>query len=252
MLDAGGTGGYLQGERGSVDFRVHSMNWDVAADGLRLWHVTRDGAAVRTAIEFVESELRQMVPAPVRRRWPEDLVEEALRSFLLRILDQPLPEDIGNLRGYLRRAFRNHCIDLYRAQNRRREMPLDQAPAGWDLPQDDESLDAALTERTHARDVERALSQLEIADRIVLELEYAPASLSDEDIAWLGDRFGKAAPEVRSLIAAASGMHEFTRIFDPGDDDPEDPKARRKRMERFRRRRARAREKLFALLRGGV
>jgi DNA-directed RNA polymerase specialized sigma24 family protein len=227
------------------------MNWDVAADSLRLWHVTRDGAAVQTAFEFVESELRQMVPASVRRRWPEDLVEEALRSFLLRLLDQPLPEDIGNLRGYLRRAFRNHCIDLYRAQNRRREMPLDQAPAGWDLPEDDESPEAVLKVRTHAQDVERALRQLETADRIVLVLEYVPASLSDQDIAWLSDRLGKAPPEVRSLIAAASDMHEFTRIFDPGDDDPEDPKVRRKRMERFRRRRARAREKLLALL-GGV
>jgi hypothetical protein len=47
-------------------------------------------------------------------------------------------------------------------------------------------------------------------------------------------------------------MHEITRLFDPDEDDPNDPHGRRKRMERFRKRRDRAREQLLGLLRGNI
>jgi len=49
-------------------------------------------------------------------------------------------------------------------------------------------------------------------------------------------------------LLEAQDTYALTRIFDPVDDDPNDPQARRDRMERFRQRRGRARRQLRAML----
>ena len=103
-------------------------------------------------------------------------------------------------------------------------------------------------EGERARQLHAAIRQLEIADRIVLKLDLAPELLDDEDVRWLAARMEMDTAAIRQAVTSAEDIHALTRIFDPGDDDPDDPEIRRKRMERFRRRRARAREKLRALL----
>ena len=98
------------------------------------------------------------------------------------------------------------------------------------------------------RQLRAALQRLEIADRIVLKLDHAPELLEDDEVRWLADRAGMEPATIWQAVTSAEDVHDLTRVFDPQDDNPSDPQDRRKRMERFRRRRARARDKLRALL----
>lgn len=224
-------------------------SWENAFDLLLEWHESRRPEVGRSVMRFIEIELRLMTPASVRRAWPEDLVEDAIRDFLVRLVETPLPNDIADLRAYLRRAFRNHCIDCYRARARKHEMPLEAGESEWESSAEPSSspLQAVLHDEQRSR-VLAALARLSLADRVVLKLELAPEWLDEEEVAWLGERTASTPSDVREAIDAANDIHALTRIFDPGEDDPNDPEGRRMRMERFRRRRARAREKLKAQL----
>ena len=225
------------------------MTWEMAGAALRRWHESGDREAGRAVFSFLEAELRLMVPGLVRRTWPEDLVEDAIHSLLTRLVEIPLPRDIDNLPGYLSRAFHNHCIDLYEARRRRMESSVEGGPSGWEPPaRHDESPAEVAARRERADRLHRALQRLEIADRVVLKLEHAPEWLDGEEVGWLAGRQALDQAEMWEAILAAEDMHTLTRVFDPGDDDPDDSALRRKRMERFRRRRARAREKLRARL----
>jgi DNA-directed RNA polymerase specialized sigma24 family protein len=221
------------------------MSWETIVAELRRWHETHDWDAGRATFTFLETELRGMIPGPVRREWPGDLVEDALRGFLLRLLKERLPAGIANPRPYLARAFRNHCIDLDRARRGRRECSVESQPAGWEPPgEDGESPAAAAQQREQVQRLHAALRRLEIADRVVLKLEHAPELLDDEEARWLAARAKMDDTVLRRALETAEDVHAITRIFDPGDDDPGDPVLRRKRMERFRRRHARALAKL--------
>lgn len=224
-------------------------SWDNALDLLGRWHDERQPEVGRVVLRFIESELRLMTPALVTRSWPEDLVEDALRDFLVWLLEHRLPDDINDARNYIGRAFRNHCIDCYRARARKRETWLEVEAREWESPAESlgSPLDAVLREELSAR-VQAALARLSPADRVILKLELAPLWLTQEELSWLAESTGTTVFRVRDAIDAADDMHALTRIFDPGDDDPDDPEIRRLRMERFRRRRARAREKLRAQL----
>lgn len=223
-------------------------SWDNALDLLQRWHEERRPEVGRAVLRFLESELRLMIPALVRRSWPDDLVEDALRDFLVRLVEHRLPSDIADLRAFLRRAFRNHFINSYRARTRKREISFEASAAEWDRPEEAAAspLHAVLRDERRAR-VQAALARLSLVDRVVLKLELAPEWLDEEEVVWLAVRTASHPHEVRKAIHLADDMHALTRIFDPGDDDP-DSETRRMRMERFRRRRARAREKLRALL----
>lgn len=61
-------------------------SWDNALDLLGRWHDQRQPEVGRAVLRFIESELRLMTPALVARSWPEDLVEDALRDFLVWLL----------------------------------------------------------------------------------------------------------------------------------------------------------------------
>lgn len=224
-------------------------SWDNALDLLQQWHAERQPEVGRAVLRFIESELRSMTPALVRRSWPDDLIEDALRDFLVRLVENPLPSDITDIRAYLRRAFRNHCIDGYRARARKREKPLDTSAGQWEQPEQTTAspLKAVLRDERRAR-VQAAVARLSLSNRVVLKLELAPEWLVEDEVAWLAERTAQTPSAVRQAIDAADDMHALTRIFDPGDDDPDATEERRKRMERFRRRRARAREKLRAQL----
>lgn len=225
------------------------VSWETLGAGLRRWHDSGDRDALRAALVFLEPQLWLMVPGVVKRTWPGDLVEDAIHAFLTRLIEVPLPPGIDNLPGYLSRAFRNHCIDQYEARRRRKESSVEGGPGGWEpSTQHDESPAEVALRRERAERLHLVLQQLEIADRVVLKLEHAPEWLDSEEMGWLAGRLALDEAKVWEGILAAEDMHALTRIFDPGDDDPEDPALRRKRMERFRRRRARAREKLRALL----
>lgn len=227
-------------------------SWDNALDLLVQWHDERRPEVGRAVLRFIESELRLMIPALVRRSWPEDLVEDALREFLARLVENRLPSEITDFRAYLRRAFRNHCIDGYRARARKRETSLDVSECEWERPEAPPAspLQSLLRDEQRTR-VQTALARLSLADRVVLKLEFAPEWLQEVEVAWLAERAASTPSDVRMAINAARDMHGITRIFDPGDDDPDEPEVRRMRMERFRRRRARAREKLRAQLEEG-
>ncbi len=224
-------------------------SWDNALDLLVQWHEERRPEVGRSVLRFIESELRLMTPALVRRSWPEDLVEDALRDLLVRLVESRFPDDITDLRAYLRRTFRNHCIDCYRARARKRESSLETGAGEWEIPAEPSAspLHAVLRDEQRAR-VHAALARLSPADRVVLKLELAPEWLTEEEVFWLAERTGSNASGLRDAIDAADDMYALTTIFDPGDDDPDDPEIRRMRMERFRRRRSRAREKLRAQL----
>ncbi len=223
--------------------------WANALELFRRWHQKRRPEEGRAVLFFIESELRLMTPAKVRRSWPNDLVEDALRDFLARLVEHQLPSDISDFRAYLRRAFGNHCIDSYRARTRKRETAFEASAGEWERPEDPVAspLRAVLRDEQRAS-VHAALARLSPADRVVLKLELAPEWLEEEEVAWLAERTASNQHEVREAIDVAEDMHALTRIFEPGHDEPDDPEARRIRMERFRRRRARAREKLRALL----
>ena len=226
--------------------------WDNALSLLEQWHEERRPEVGRSVLRFIESELRLMTPALVRRSWPADLVEDALRDFLERLVDSRLPSEITDLRAYLRSAFRNHCIDGYRARARKRETSLEAGKGEWESPEEFSCspLHSVLRDEQRAR-VHAAIARLSLVDRVVLKLELAPEWLDEAEAAWLAERTAQTPSDVREAIDAAEDMYALTRIFDPGDDDPDDPEVRRMRMERFRRRRARAREKLRAQLEEG-
>ena len=92
------------------------------------------------------------------------------------------------------------------------------------------------------------MARLGVADRVALKLCECPEWLDDDEVAWLAARGGLSSAEVRAAITRADGVHDLTRIFDPGEDDPADPEARRKRMERFRKRRNRVAERVARLM----
>ncbi len=159
-----------------------------------------------------------MVPKMVKDTWPEDLVEDAILAFLTRLVESPLPHGIDNLPGYLSRAFRNHCIDLYEARRRRMESSVEGRPPGWEPPAwHDESPAEVAARRERAGRLHQALQRLEIADRVVLKLEHAPEWLDGKEIGWLAGRQALDQAEMWEAILAAEDMHALTRVFDPGD-----------------------------------
>ena len=46
------------------------MSWDAIGDELRCWYASGDQEAGRSALAFLESELRRMVPGLARWTWP--------------------------------------------------------------------------------------------------------------------------------------------------------------------------------------
>lgn len=153
-------------------------SFDNALDLLRRWHDQRQPEVGRAVLRFIESELRLMTPALVTRSWPEDLVEDALRDFLVWLVEHRLRDDINDARKYLGRAFRNHCIDCYRARARKRETSFEAGAGEWESPAESSvsPLDGILREEQSAR-VQAALVHLSPADRVILKLELAPVWL---------------------------------------------------------------------------
>ncbi|MFH1465080.1 MAG: hypothetical protein ABIO70_11910 [Pseudomonadota bacterium] len=223
--------------------------WTAALDALRAWHTHRDHASARRAIAFLEPELRLAVPALVQRTWPPELVKDTLREFLAALLEAPLPATIEHPERYLVRAFRNRCIDVHRARQRRREVPLEPFHMPEDAAAPSQTAEDELLRRARAMRVSQALSRLSMADRVALELVDAPEWLTEAEMRWLAARGHGDVALVRHAVQQARNIHALTLIFDPPQAD--EPGDRRQRMERFRRRRARAREKLRDLLTGG-
>lgn len=221
--------------------------WKRAVDDLRAWHTDRRASAARSALVFIESELRLAIPPMVRRTWPVEQVEDALREALARLLERPLPADLDDPRRYVVRAFENRCIDLHRAQQRHLKA-TEKAAAEWAPNDPSGGAERRMEEHQRAVAFQAALDRLSIADRVALKLVDGPEWLDATELEWLANGQGKSAAEVRSAIAAAEDIHALTEIFDP--PSPGDGEDRRLRMERFRRRRGRAREKLRAILDG--
>lgn len=222
--------------------------WRQAVTDLAAWHTERRATAARSALAFIESELRLAIPPLVRRTWPEELVEDALREFLTRLLEHPLPNAIDDPRRYLIRSFRNRCIDLHRAQQRRHEVATSEQP-GWEPPEPGPTAAERLEEQEQSTALRDALKSLPIADRVAVKLVDAPEWLDAVEFAWLVQRSGETPEAVRRAITAADEVFALTELFDP--PVPGQPDDRRLRMERFRRRRGRARERLRSILQGG-
>ena len=219
--------------------------WRRALVDLTSWLDHRDAAAARAALMHIEPELRLAIPPLVRRTWPGEQVDDALRDFLTRLLDRPLPLGIDDPKRYILRSFRNRCIDLHRALQRRDEAPL-QFASGWEPVDATPGADAQLEEEDRASAMRAALLDLPLADRVSVKLVDAPEWLDDAEIDWLAERSGQDRAAILEAISAATDIFALTEIFDaPSVGEPDD---RRHRMERFRKRRARARDKLRATL----
>lgn len=230
------------------------MSWNHVAAALALWHDCQDRSAGRAALVFLESEFRAMVPTVVRRTWPPDLVEDTLRDLLRRLLERRcVPPDLHSPRGYFRNMLRNAFIEEHRQRQHRPDDLLAERDVGPDQIED-----IAPGQFNQVADNERstilraALTQLSLPDRVALKLEHDPDWLDAEEAAWLAARNGCSVDEVVERASAVRDMYEITLLFDPSDDGPSDPQARRKRMERFRKRRDRARDQLLALLKGKI
>jgi len=190
-----------------------------------------------------------MAPQIAKAKWPKDLIDEALRSFIFKLLKKPLPDNIDNFAGYISRAFRNHCFDMHKARRSKKTISVEDTPDGWE-PVDKITPSALVValQRERSKKLHTAISKLDIADRIVLKLANAPEWLDEKEVLWLADRSNMTITEARLALSEADDMYAMSRVFDPGDDDPKDKAKRRTRMERFRKRRARARKKLRDLL----
>lgn len=220
-------------------------HWEPAVADLALWHAERNAIAARSALTFLEAELRLAIPPLVRRTWPDEQVEDALREFLARLLERPLPPDIDDPRRYVIRAFRNACIDRHRAQQRRQEVALPD-PATWQPAEPGPTAAERIQEQESARRLQAALDSLPVADRVALKLVDAPEWLDETELTWLADRAKVAPDAVLGALRAARDVFALTELFDP--PPPGVAGDRRQRMERFRRRRGRARDKLRELL----
>jgi DNA-directed RNA polymerase specialized sigma24 family protein len=221
--------------------------WDQALIDLRRWHASRDRIAARAALSFLEPELRLAIPPVVRRTWPEEGIEDALRDFMSRLLERPLPDDIGDSRRYILRSFRNRCIDLHRARQRRKEVVVSEE-SGWEPVEPGPTAAERIDQEEQAVALRTALASLPVADRVALKLVDAPEWLDDVELAWLSVQSGVQPGPLWAAIQAADDVYELTLLFDPPDQSERDD--RRLRMERFRRRRGRARDNLRAKITG--
>lgn len=219
--------------------------WHRTLDDLRSWIDRRDAIAARAALTLIEPELRLAIPPLVQRTWPREQVDDALRDFLTRLLERPLPTGIDDPKRYILRSFRNRCIDIHRAFQRRVDAPIETSP-GWEPMDATPGADARLEEEDQASAMRAALLELPLADRVSVKLVDAPEWLDDAEIDWLAERSGQDRAAILEAIATATDIFALTEIFDP--PGPGEPGDRRHRMERFRKRRSRARDKLRATL----
>ena len=236
------------------------MDWSDVPDKLRQWHENGCRESARVALRFLEKQFRSMIPGIVRRKWPEDLIESELQERLKKFLEEPLSDNIEKPERYFRKCLQHHFINVYRKQKGNLEMQrFDEGETLKSPPVEHSatftsstrSPEASLKELQRARSLHEALQQLSVADRVALKLVSCPLWLDDEEISWLAGRCEKKPDEVIAETKSIDDVYELTRLFDPGEDDPDDGKARRKRMERFRKRRSRARKKLYTMLGGG-
>lgn len=230
-----------------------NSSWDKIKTALVQWHRSHDGRANREEFAFLETELRLMIPALVWRTWTEDLIQDALRSFLVKLLEKPLPEPTDNLRAYLATALKRHCIDLYEARRGRRTTSIEDMPQGWEPPASSSESPLEIAEQRELSEkrtekLRSALLTLSVEDRIALKLAHAPERLDAAEIQWLSVRANMDTKEVRRLIQSTDDIYPLTHVFDPGDEPLDDPAVRRKRMERFRKRRSRACAQLREIL----
>lgn len=227
------------------------ISWDNLLEGLGLWHQKRDEVLGRAVFAFLECELRLMTPAIARRTWSEDDLEDALHDFLLRLLKKPLQGSVREPKAYLRRMFHNHHTRRHDAKQRGAS-----AEAEVDWWDDQEASELSPLDQTLHDEKREQLSiqfaKLQITDRVVFKLAGAPYWLSDDEVEWLAQRSGLSVADVRETIRTAGGdMYTLSKLYNPGDDDPEDRPQRRTRMETFRKQRERARDRLRNLFREG-
>lgn len=222
-----------------------AYTWEDAWADLELWHAEHRVSAARSALQFIESELRLRAPPEARGPANVEILNDALQNFLEGLLKKPLPCLPENPRAYLRRALRNRCIDLLRKQQRRSEVPI-QEDQGRESPANEPPADHGMERHEDAAQLRAALATLAIQDRVALKLVDAPELLDTQELRWLGERGRLSQDQVLERIHAATDVYHLTEIFDPPKDAAVDD--RRHRMERFRRRRGRARDKLRPLM----
>ena len=229
-----------------VQSRPH---WHDVQVQLRRWHQEGDRDSLRSALRFIEGELRNALPAAVKRGLPLADQDDAINSMLKRLIEQPLPEELDDLHSYLMAIFRNHCLDMGRKARRMagrdaafcEEWPVHQ-PRGR-TPEEE------LASARISRAINAAFEKLPIEDRVAAKLDLAPERLTPGELAWISGRLAVTPEDAATAIRHATDKYELTKIFDPGTDDPTDMDARRRRLDRFLKRVNRASQKLKAALR---
>lgn len=214
------------------------MDWSEVLPLLERWHQQQDPVAGRAVFTFLEEELRAAAPRGAREG------EDAIRDVLAKLVATPLPAKVRNLKAYLVTAVFNRARDRVR-ERQRREKGACAAPPRETADADPAELVASAEAAARVR---RALARLDITDRVAFKVAEAPEWIDDQELAWLAARMNRSLNEVREIVANVEDRYEVTRVFDPGEDDPSDPVARRRRMERFRKRCNRIAERVGRLM----
>lgn len=222
-----------------------NVSWENAEELLQTWHSNKNRNIGRIVFGFLETELRLMTPAIVRRSWPEDLVEDCLRAFMVKLLEKPLPKANTKFKAYIRRSFANHCIDQFRKGSLEKLRSYDELDE-WEDPA--ESPVQTIIDTQFLERLERALEKLAIKDCVGIKLKHAPEWLTEQELLWLANQAGLDTIAIRDAILDSQDSYTLSKLFDLGDDDPQDKQARRLRLERFRKSVDRAVEKLKTLL----
>jgi DNA-directed RNA polymerase specialized sigma24 family protein len=149
-------------------------DWPTVLRDLAAWHDHRDHAASNRALAALESWLCARIPAPVRARWSPDELEDAIQSFLERLLAKPLPSTIDTPDAYFRRALRNHCFDMKRGRKNEPHAP-------WDDSRPQQTTTQAPAVQQQLARAGEALERLSMKDRVVIKLVDLPWALTLEE-----------------------------------------------------------------------
>jgi len=224
----------------------YQVCWGNIKDLLNQYHESKhpkDPILIQDVCKFIEEEFRLCAPHHFFKTQEEHLqVDDIIQELLIKMIHNPLLNDVDHPKAYLMKVFRNQCIDAGR-RSRKKEIKneLDYIEH---VDTERNSPESAMIDQESVEQYKRSMAQLSIKDRIALKLYYAVEWLTDDEIEWLAQQSNIKPHEIRKRLSYTVDKYDLTKLFDPGDDDEDDKELRRRRMERFRRRVDRARLQL--------
>lgn len=177
---------------------------DQEMDRLLMQHVVaRDEAALAALYDRYAAQVHGLALSILR---DPTLSEEATHDVFLRLWEHPVAYDParGTFAGWLFRVARNRSIDLRR---RRRELSIgdtESNPVGW-IADPDPDPEEQTIRNLRRQEVRRALGDLPVEQRRLLELAF-DSGLSQREIAErLGRPLGTVKSQIRSAMRLLAG-----------------------------------------------